>query len=205
MKSAITHLLLLPLLLSILNSCNNLESKSSTVQDLNDSRLSESISQTMLFFEKSIGISSTMSEPDKFKHYDEFRLEMRAYFEGQEATSFPFDFNEQRTFYQTLDSYFFSNTWSLGTVQFGPEPTKYISINLKAESDVMSYIAYGEVSDFIQYYVKTLMAAGDISPTNVGHIALTLKKSDLVNPKVRLLMALHFLTINDQINRRQPL
>lgn len=190
------------LLITLTISCDR--NKTNSTSDNKDyiPDLSEDFNLITQFFEEQIGVPSALDEQAKIDAYDQFRLNIKRYYEDEGV---PIDFKKQRELYQNLSGYFFSNTWSYGTVQFSSDETRYISLNLRPESILMKYIGKIDTSEFVNYYISTLKSAGAISPSMYAHMTITLTKLDLENPKVRLLMAMHFLTINDQINRREQL
>lgn len=192
----------LTLLITLTISCdrNKASSTSGNVGDGPD--FSKDFNLITQFFEEQIGVSPVLDEQAKIDAYDQFRLNIIRHYEEEGV---PLDFNKQRQLYQKLSGYFFSNTWAYGTVQFSGDSTRYISLNLRPESELMGHISKKDSSEFIKYYISTLKNAGDISPSLLAHMTVTLTKSYLENPSVRLLMAIHFLTINDHLNRRDPI
>jgi hypothetical protein len=157
------------------------------------------------FFQSQISIIANNNQ-DVVDIFNDYRIELLEKFYENGEFDLLIDFTAQREMYQKLSMFFFINTWGFGTSKFANDPVYYLSINLKLESEVLGMIRQNESSnEFITNYMSTLKAAGDISPANVGNMLSILTNEDLKRPEVRLLMALHYLTLNDQAKRRVPL
>lgn len=193
--------------LLVLLSCQN-QSVQSFDEALNansELELKDNADVIIAFFESQI-MDSTHLKGDTYSIFNNFRLQIFDQVSKSGDLDIPIDLTAQREFYQKLTWFFFTDTWGYGTSRYGRDSITYKSINLKPESEIIRLIKKRNLDDpFIANYCNNLLAAGDISPSNVAHMAIVLASEDLQKPKVRLLMALHYLTLNDQAKRREPL
>ncbi|MFT6828080.1 MAG: hypothetical protein ACJAZV_001370 [Roseivirga sp.] len=193
--------------LLVLLSCQN-----QTVQSFDEAldantelELKNDTDLIIAFFQSQI-MDSTDIKSDTYSIFNNFRMAIANQFWKNDDFDFPIDFTAQRAFYQKLSWFFFTDTWGYGTSRFSNDSITYLSINLRVESAILQLIKQRNLDDpFISNYLSTLSAAGDISPSNVGNMALILTSEDLKKPEVRLLMALHYLTLNDRAKRRDPI
>lgn len=69
------------------------------------------------------------------------------------------------------------------------------------------YLTYleelGNENHLIQKYHEAYHFLGDISPTMVASILLDYKNYDIRDIRIRLVIAIHYLTLNDQFERRE--
>ncbi len=56
----------------------------------------------------------------------------------------------------------------------------------------------------IEYYHTTLIKTGDITPSMVSNILINYKYYNIQQPEIRLIIAIHYLTLNDQYHRKEP-
>jgi hypothetical protein len=62
---------------------------------------------------------------------------------------------------------------------------------------------FGEEDSVINNYYNSLDIAGDISPTMFADLAINYKNYNLKDPKIRLIIAIHYLTLNDKYERKE--
>ena len=160
----------------------------------------ESILLCMEFFENQLKTFFNLSEnsnEDPIAKFIEYTEENYPDFE------IPLDFTAQQELYQKLRTYFFIQTWSYGLLTRGEDQTTYISINLKANSPLIKYLRKrSKKVKVVTKYLDTLEAAGDISPSMAGTMASFIPLEHQQNLELRILITLHYLTLNDRIKRR---
>lgn len=115
----------------------------------------------------------------------------------------PIDFRAQQDLYQKLNTHFFYQTWGYGLLKRGEDQTTYISLNLKTDGPLLKYLKKSSKKiSVIKDYLNTLKAAGDISPSMVGSMASFIPMGYEKNLELRILLTLHYLTLNDRNKRR---
>jgi hypothetical protein len=117
----------------------------------------------------------------------------------------PFSFDKQLDLYQQFSDSTFHQIWSFGK-----------SWNRKENSDTLKYVYYkwdGKFHEFLRItsketkfskqYLEAWEAAGDISPTLIAGITHNHDQFDLRDLRVRFILAIHFLTLNDSYKRKE--
>lgn len=140
--------------------------------------------------------------------YQEFFSRMLAAFKGKGAFKVGIPFDEQQILYTSLDQHFQKEIWvDTKPKVYAPSVDSvvaYTTIDLRAPNsryiDFLKEIAQEE--NYIKMYLKPILA--------VGHLPFQLTQSMVNNPSGldfndeyhQLILAIHFLTINDQIESR---
>jgi len=115
----------------------------------------------------------------------------------------PINFSAQQELYQKLNTYFFIQTWDYGLVTKGEDNTTYISLGFKTDSPLFRYLKKkSKKIGVITGYLNTLKTVGDISPSMVGTMASLIPMGYEKNLELRILLTLHYLTLNDRTKRR---
>ena len=123
---------------------------------------------------------------------------------GYEPTFNRINYNEQLTLYKSIDKSTFAEIWSFCELQDSIK-TKFRSLCLK-ESDG-KYINYllnlGENNKFIEDYATKVIGSKNFKSSLLLKQIIDDNKAefDLENTNIQLIIAIHFLTINDQIKR----
>ncbi len=71
-----------------------------------------------------------------------------------------------------------------------------VKYNFADKSNYLEYLKLvGKKSDFINDYAERLESANDLVPSVVAGFARNIKKTDLENENIRLIFAIHYLTL----------
>lgn len=177
----------------------------------NDQTIKESFNSTEIndltkiqrFFDKSIGLTKSDKQEDLERVYTDFFLQ-NAYIEKISDFKLSINFNDQKELYNQLDQKTFNNIWTISwSTKWGSNDTlKHIKLNHQGKY-VEFLKASGEHDSVINNYCNSLEIAGDISPTMVADLIKNYKNYKVNNPKIRLLIAIHYLTLNDQFERKE--
>lgn len=115
------------------------------------------------------------------------------------------DFDAQQELYMVIsDSTFstiwaFNKTWKLST----PSDTmRSITLNVKGKYiDFLKELAADE--NLVKMYLASFEDAGDISPHMIAHLLKRYNDYDIHDVRIRLLIAVHYLTLNDGFKRHE--
>ncbi len=116
-------------------------------------------------------------------------------------------FKDQKKMYERISDSTFNEIWNLG-----------YSWNSKLPSDTLKYIDFnieGKYSKFlsslrkenrvIEKYYDSYLSIGGMSPGMFGSLIMEGELYNVNNPDIRLFIAIHFLTVNDQLKRKEKL
>lgn len=173
-------------------------SKSLSAQFNNDEV--ESILLCMEFFENELRTFFNLNQESE---EDPIAMFIKHTEDNYPEFEIPIDFRAQQDFYQKLSALFFYQTWGYGLLTRGEDQTTYISLNLKTDSPLLKHLRKrSKKMRVITDYLNTLEVAGDISPLMVGSMASFIPQEHQKNLELRILLTLHYLTLNDRTKRR---
>lgn len=155
------------------------------------------------FFDKSIGSKVNENEENLEKLYTNFFLQNS---DIEKASDFKLsiNFGEQKELYNQLDKRTFDDIWVIGwlTKMDSNDTLKIIQLNRQGKY-VELLKTIGEQDSTINNYYNSLEIAGDISPSMFADLIKNHKNYNLKDPKIRLIIAIHYLTLNDQFERKE--
>jgi hypothetical protein len=116
-----------------------------------------------------------------------------------------FPYSEQTELYRELDTAMFNEIWAYGktwTHDVG-DTLKYMDLNTQGSfqlllKDIAKY------NEGIKYYHEALLAVHGISPSMVGNIAYNASNYDISKSEIRLIIAIHYITLYDPFFRKEP-
>ncbi len=177
----------------------------------NDLTIKESFNTTEIndltkiqsFFDKSIGLTESDKQDNLEKVYTDFFLQ-NSDIEKMSDFKLSINFNDQKGMYNQLDKKTFDNIWTISwlTKPDSNDSLKYIQLNRQGKY-VEFLKSLGQQDSVINNYYNSLEIAGDISPTMVGDLIKNYKNYNIKDPKVRLIIAIHYLTQNDKFERKE--
>jgi len=199
----ISYLILLMFNLTLI-SCSSKRDKlgdNSSIQSIFNEKEIIDLEKILVFFENQISEIENRPIEDLQKCYESFfiRLE-KAEETGFVETKIPF--GKQLNFYNEIDTTTFNQIWCFHrSWNYGSSDTlKSISINLKGKY-VVFLESLGKEHGLIKKYDEMLRGSGDISGGMVASLLMFHKKYDTNDIRIRLLIAIHYLTLNDQFER----
>ncbi len=161
----------------------------------------EGLEKLILFFEKQTCGPFKDSKYRRSKEcYENFfgRIE-----EGltDEELNIGIPFEEQTQMYATLDQDFFEMLWILGQESI-PDGGQRSYIMLNPNSNFIIFMANSSNENIkIKDYFDSYSATGDLPPSMIADIALDDGWRKVDDIKIKLLIVIHYLTLNDQIYR----
>ena len=153
------------------------------------------------FFDNKICETENINKSNILECYSSF-FERMAKSENAGSIEFRIPFNEQENIYKLINQTTFDEIWIFGKnwKRETNQTFKYLSYNLNGK-----YVKFleklGIENKVIKTYIESLYAAGDISPSMFANVLMGYKNYDITNSQIRLMIAIHYLTLNDQNNR----
>lgn len=155
------------------------------------------------FFDKSIGLTDTKNQKEIIKAYTDF-FQLNSEIEKVADLDLPINFNDQKKLYNQLDKKTFEDIWSIGwsTKMNSNDTLKNVELNRHGK-----YVEFlktlGKQDSIIDKYHNSLEVAGDISPAIVADLVKNHDNYNIKDPKIRLMIAIHYLTLNDKFERKE--
>ena len=199
----ILQLLIIFLLINFsVNSQEKLGGNITIKSVFNESEIQD-LETILVFFDNKICETENINKSNISECYRSF-FERMAEFEKTGIIEFRVPFEEQRNIYKIINQSTFDEIWIFGK-SWKPKTNqtfKSISYNLSGK-----YVEYleelGKENKIIKNYIDTLLAAGDISPIMFANVLMGYKNYDITDIRVRLMIAIHYMTLNDQNERNE--
>ena len=158
------------------------------------------------FFNEYICVSEGIDKKEIIKCYDSFIQRM---IETAEAGSLDaqIPFTQQKEIYNQISDSLFNHIWGFGKSRIkldSPDTLKYITYRI--DGKYMEFLnKLGKEYEFVKNYSEDFELAGDISPSMIADI-LMIKETyqyDLNDVRLQLVIAIHYLTMNDKHKRKE--
>ena len=166
---------------------------------------SQDLQKILDFFENSICASENIKKENINDCYKKFfkRLKQESEKDGNIYLKIPID--KQLKVYKNLKGSTFNEIWELGK-----------SFPLNSTSDTLKYYSFKFDGKYIEYlkelgktykvindYTESFMDAGDMSPTMWVNVLMDYENYNINDIRVKLFIAIHYLTLNDQSERKE--
>jgi len=186
------------------NKSEKLQSNS-TINSIFNKKESQDLQKILDFFENSICVSENIKKENInvcYKKYFE-RLKQESEKNGNIYLKIPID--EQLKVYKNFKDSTFKEIWQLG--KFFPLNTttdtlKYYSYNFNGK-----YLEYlkelGKTNKAVDNYTKSFLNAGDMPPSMWASVLMDYENYNIKDIRVKLFLAIHYLTLNDQNEREE--
>ena len=156
------------------------------------------------FFDQQIGSKSKRNEGSLLKSYYAF-FEDNSKIKNLGQLTLSIDFNEQKELYTRLTDSTYNHIWRMSwTVPMNSVDTLN-RLELRYGGKYMEFLEeVGEQDEKIAQYCNSFKGMGVISPSMMADLVKNYKDYNINDPKVRLIIAIHYLTMNDFMNRVEP-
>jgi CRISPR/Cas system CMR-associated protein Cmr5 small subunit len=224
-KTKVRKLFIILVVLIVAAGCSNqktIESNPTIKKVFNESEIKD-LQLILEFFEKQI-CSIENKEDSKINDcYDSFIQRMTGAVEtGGLEINIPF--GEQKKLYNTINDSTFNEIWDMSWIRTIPHSNSYLkrigkdtlSIEEREKSDTTNYIElkyegkyvsfieeYGNKSPVIKRYHENFVNAGGIGPSMISSIMMNYEYYDIKDIRMKLIFAIHYLTLNDQHIRKE--
>ncbi len=118
------------------------------------------------------------------------------------------DFNEQKKLYERISKSTFNEVWMFCESTFYPSEIKAKSLCAVSNGKYQKYLTeIGKTNLRIAKYAERIVAFGDFSGFDFRYQEILNDNSsfDLNDPNIQLILAIHYLSINDKVNRNAHL
>jgi hypothetical protein len=115
------------------------------------------------------------------------------------------DFEKQKELYNSISKSTFEEIWVFGKATYPETGLEFKSVGSKYNGKYQKYLSeLGKNNNEIKDYADRLIVAGDFESMGLLQQRIYQKPTefDLDNPDVQLLIAIHYLTQNDQQKRK---
>ncbi len=156
------------------------------------------------FFEQQISSINKNDKGSLLKTYYTF-FEGNSKIKNLGQLTLSIDFNKQKELYKRLSYSTYDQIWRMSwTVQMNSVDTLN-RLELKYDGKYMEFLEkVGEQDGKIAQYCSSFKGMGVISPSMMADFVKNYKDYNINDPKVRLIIAIHYLTMNDFMNRVEP-
>ena len=170
------------------------------------------LKQVLNFFDEAICKSENASSQNMEECYRRFFARMPAWeLKGTIEIDIPVE--GQYALMQRIDKNLFDKIWTEGWKAYrvrdedyrptGQLDTFFVH-DLYQKSDYIKFLGdVGRENEKTAFYHDKFMQVGDISPTMVSFMMKELNEQDMMDERTRLMMAIHYLTLNEKIEERQ--
>ena len=153
--------------------------------------------------DKSIGLTDKNKDEDVLKVYADF-FNTNSEIEKVADLELPINFNDQKDLYNQIDKKTFENIWSIGWSRKMDSNDTLKNVELNRHGKYVEFLkTLGKQDSIIDKYCTGLEVAGDISPAMVADLVKNYNNYNIKDPKIRLMIAIHYLTLNDKFERKE--
>jgi len=200
----IIQLLSLLILLSCSNSSNlDLQSNPTIESVFNESEIQD-LSRILNFFNDQICSIQEVDRADLkycYKSYFE-RLKRTEESGGDIELNIPY--NKQQELYTKINKSTFDEIWNFGKTynRRSPDTLKFMSLNYNGKY-VKFLKEFSRENETMKYYYEQFEDAGCISPNLVASLLWGYEYYDISDIRMQLVVAIHYLTLNDNYKRKE--
>ena len=159
------------------------------------------LKKILVFFDSEIcKLSDKTDLYDCYQDYFDFKMKQINI--GEFTIRIPFD--KQLELFNSFDSTFIFENWGYGRMHERKEDKYYEYLNLRNDGKFSKFLELlSSENKKFRYYSETLNSAGCITPSMIGGLIINAKEYDIKDEKVRLVFAIHYLTLNDENKSRR--
>jgi hypothetical protein len=179
-----------------------LQSNLTTIQVFKDSEIQD-LSIILNFFNKQICKTPQVVIARIDDCYKSFFERMKKTGEtGNIEIKIPFI--EQQKMYETISDSTFNQIWYLGKSWNTDSTATLKHLGLRYNGKYADFLKKtGKENKVIESYYKSFEASGAISPPMVAGLLMNYKVYEVQDIRIQLIVAIHYLTMNDQYKRKE--
>ena len=155
----------------------------------------------MIYFNEQICVTQQIEITKISDCYQSFFKRMsQATSAGDINIKIPFD--DQQNIYKKISKTTFEEIWDFGK-SWKPNSSDTLKhIHFKYDGKYMRFLEeLGKDDKMIKYYLEAFKSAGDMSPSMVSPLLMNYENYNIEDIRIRLFVAIHYLTLNDKIKR----
>jgi hypothetical protein len=110
---------------------------------------------------------------------------------------------EQKVFYNNIDSFTFNEIWHFEKAWKPKTTDTIIEIDINPNGKYAKFLkSLGQEYDKVGKYYQDLESLGGICPTMIAELLMNYQEFNFRDERIRLLFAIHYLTMNDQFSEK---
>ncbi len=154
------------------------------------------------FFNKSI----CDSDRDLENCYDDFFKKVKQVADSG-SMYLHIQFENQLEIYKEFNDSTFYQIWAFGKSWTRENPNDTLkNVYFRWDGKFMNFLKKaGKKDEFIKYYHKSVIAAGAPGPSLIGGIIYSYDQLNIEDVKVKFVIAIHYLTLNDEYKRKEKI
>lgn len=188
---------------SILISCSTPESKelklNRTISETFSASETKDLQTLFDFFNEQICDSENTDYDSLTACYERYCSQIKEQYQLKYTFDTKVDFNQQLEMYKQIDATTFKQIWRFGGIlshSNQKDTLKYM--NLSSTKKYSKFLEkYGKENEAVKYFSDRLRDAGGITPTISASLIIGYERYDLSDIRTKLIIAIHYLTIND--------
>jgi len=174
-----------------------------TVKEVFNGTEIKDISTILNFFDQQVCKANITDKDSIYNCYQHFFGEMHKCIEKGEL-KIPISFSKQQKLYAQISDSTFNRIWDFHKSWSNNSTDTLKSISYRYNSKYINFLEkLGKEHEFVKSYHESYIAAGDINPSCVGGFISYYKRLKIKDERVRLFVAIHYLTLNDRYNRKE--
>ncbi|WP_051119730.1 hypothetical protein [Gillisia sp. CAL575] len=118
------------------------------------------------------------------------------------------NFEQQKDLYDQISKTTFNEIWMFSNATFNPSGTKAKNLSAVATGKYQNFLAdFGKSNARIAKYAERIKAFGDYGGFDFDYREILKDRNsfDLKDPNIQLILAIHYLSLNDQDTRNKAL
>ena len=164
----------------------------------------EDLERIVDFFNESICKSEKLENTNVLDCYELYFKRMRKA-EETGIVEIQIPYQEQEKLMREIDLNSFNQIWSYGKTWRKNSDTLEV-VNIKYDGKYIKFLKeFGKENIKAKNYVDRFEAVGDISPSMFADVLMNYKEYDVRDERIKLLIAIHYLTQNEQYKIHEKL
>jgi hypothetical protein len=164
----------------------------------------EDLEKIVDFFNESICKSENLESTNVLNCYEQYFKRMRKA-EETGNVEMRISYQEQEKLMKEINLNTFNQIWTYGKTWKKGSDTLEV-VNIKYDSKYIKFLKeFGKGNIKAKNYVERFEAVGDISPSMFADVLINYKDYDVRDERIKLLIAIHYLTQNEQFKIREKL
>ncbi|MBC8489660.1 MAG: hypothetical protein H8D45_26880 [Bacteroidetes bacterium] len=180
----------------------NLQSNSTIIKIFNKSEIRD-LTRILEFFNKQICTNQQLGKKNFNDCYLSF-FERMSEVEKIGSIKIKISFDEQKKMYAQLSDSTFNQIWTFGKVVNRLSNDTLQQIEIKYDCKYVDFLnQLGKDYNVINKYYENFRSIGDIGPSMVADLLINHDSYNFKDIRVKLFVAIHYLTLNDQYERKR--
>jgi hypothetical protein len=156
------------------------------------------------FFNQEICTSKESDSDYLNQCYEKYCTEIKSEMSLRTSLNPKIDYNKQLNMYEKINKTTFNKIWKIEKSLDLRTNENVKDLGLNYNGKYLDFLKkYGEDNKAVQSYFESIKTSGDISPSTNAIIIKEYKLLDISDIRTKLIIAIHYLTLNDKLNRKE--